>query len=88
VPFYEYRCDTCHHHFEAQQGMTEPVLTECPACKGSVKRLISRNVLINFKGSGFYVTDSNAGSSASATKAPETSTPEKAAGPKPDKKEV
>jgi putative FmdB family regulatory protein len=38
---YTYRCDDCGQTFEARQRITEDPLTECPACGGAVRRLIS-----------------------------------------------
>lgn len=58
MPTYEYRCQACSHYFEAVQSMRDDPLTDCPQCAGKVQRLISKNVGIAFKGSGFYVTDS------------------------------
>jgi len=57
MPTYNYRCQECKHEFEAQQGMMEEPLKECPECEGYVIRLIGK-VNIKFVGSGFYVNDS------------------------------
>lgn len=62
MPTYEYKCEQCGK-FDHWQNITEDALTECPTCGSPVKRLISRNVNIIFKGSGFYVTDNRSGSS-------------------------
>lgn len=59
MPTYEYRCPHCGT-FEVVQRITEDPLKTCPTCGQPVNRLISRNVGIVFKGSGFYVTDSRA----------------------------
>ncbi|CFX84991.1 Putative regulatory protein, FmdB, Zinc ribbon domain [Syntrophomonas zehnderi OL-4] len=56
MPIYEYKCGNCGR-FEKLQKFSDAVLTECPTCNGPVQRLISRNVGIVFKGSGFYQTD-------------------------------
>ncbi|MGI5921116.1 MAG: FmdB family zinc ribbon protein [Syntrophomonadaceae bacterium] len=56
MPVYDYKCSNCGR-FEQTQKITEPALTKCPTCGGPVKRLISKNVGIVFKGSGFYTTD-------------------------------
>lgn len=56
MPTYDYTCSKCGH-FEFFQKITEPPLTGCPDCGGTVKRLISVNTNIIFKGSGFYITD-------------------------------
>lgn len=57
MPNYDYLCLNCGNRFEEFQKMTDPVLTECPACKGNVKRLIGSGLGPIFKGSGFYQTD-------------------------------
>jgi len=49
-------CDKCGR-FEEFQRMSDEPLSRCPKCGSYVRRLISRNVGIIFKGSGFYVTD-------------------------------
>jgi putative FmdB family regulatory protein len=56
VPIYEYKCDKCGK-FEKLQRMSDAPLTTCPQCGGLVKKLISHNVGIIFKGPGFYCTD-------------------------------
>lgn len=65
MPIYDYKCNTCGKSFEYQQKITEDALTSCPPeiCshiikgKGEVQRVISKNVGLIFKGSGFYLTD-------------------------------
>lgn len=74
MPTYEYRCQDCNHEFDTFQSMLDDSLTVCPECKGSIKRLISKNVGIAFKGSGFYVTDSKSKSSPSTSSSTSTST--------------
>lgn len=56
MPTYDYECDRCGR-FEHWQSITSEPLAECPKCGSRVKRLISHNVGIIFKGSGFYCTD-------------------------------
>lgn len=56
MPMYDYKCEHCGH-FEKKQRITEDAITICPTCGGAVERLISKNVGIIFKGSGFYSTD-------------------------------
>jgi len=41
MPAYEYSCRDCGGHFERRQKMSEPEISSCPSCGGSVKRLIS-----------------------------------------------
>jgi putative FmdB family regulatory protein len=57
MPTYEYECETCHHHFEEFQNMTDKPIQKCPRCGKKVKRLISSGAGFIFKGSGFYITD-------------------------------
>jgi putative FmdB family regulatory protein len=57
MPLYEYECDKCHHRFERIQKFSDPPVDTCPKCeKGPVKKLLS-SPAIQFKGSGFYITD-------------------------------
>ena len=56
MPTYEYRCKACGHELEIQQAFTDDPLTECPECKGALRKVFG-NVGISFKGSGFYKTD-------------------------------
>ena len=41
MPVYEYECTPCRIIYEVRQGMNAPPLETCPACKGTVTRLIS-----------------------------------------------
>jgi putative FmdB family regulatory protein len=56
MPLYEYECENCGHRFEVIQKFSDPPLTECPKCQGAVRKLPS-SPAIQFKGSGFYITD-------------------------------
>jgi putative FmdB family regulatory protein len=57
VPLYEYECEACHHRFEQIQTYSDPIVRKCPKCgKKKVKKLLS-SPAIQFKGSGFYITD-------------------------------
>ena len=56
MPLYEYRCKQCGHQFEKIQSFSAPEIKECPVCQGEVERLISAPA-VQFKGSGWYVTD-------------------------------
>jgi putative FmdB family regulatory protein len=66
MPTYEYACKSCGERLEVQQRFSDDPLTECPACKGELRKVFG-NVGIAFKGSGFYKTDSRGGSSKSAS---------------------
>jgi putative FmdB family regulatory protein len=63
VPLYEYECRKCHTRSERIENLKGPHLKVCPKCKGTVDRIISRSS-IQFKGSGWYVTDYAKSSSA------------------------
>ncbi|HHW03019.1 MAG TPA: zinc ribbon domain-containing protein [Thermoanaerobacterales bacterium] len=56
MPTYEYRCEQCGD-FEQEQSIKDAPLNACPTCGRPVKRLISSNVGLVFKGSGFHITD-------------------------------
>ena len=56
MPLYEYQCDACGHTFEKIQKFSDPHEDTCPKCGGKVQKLIS-SPAIQFKGSGFYITD-------------------------------
>ncbi len=72
MPTYDYRCDACHHEFDAFQSIMDAALRKCPKCgKNKLRRLIGAGSGIIFKGSGFYETDykrSRAGSTGPAEK--------------------
>ena len=57
MPTYQYRCTACGHDLEATQKFSDPSLTECPNCGGSLRKVFNA-VGVVFKGSGFYRTDS------------------------------
>ena len=56
MPLYEYKCEACAHRFERIQKFSDPPIETCPQCSGQVKKLLSAPA-IQFKGSGFYITD-------------------------------
>lgn len=56
MPLYEYRCKKCGHKFEKIQKFSDPLVKKCPECGGRVEQLIS-SPAVQFKGSGWYVTD-------------------------------
>ena len=61
MPLYEYRCEKCGRVFEVLQKYSDEPLTTHEDCGGSVEKLISVAGL-QFKGSGFYITDYSRGS--------------------------
>ena len=56
MPLYEYECKKCHHRFERIQKFSDPHVKKCPDCKGPVEQVVSAPA-VQFKGSGWYVTD-------------------------------
>jgi putative FmdB family regulatory protein len=67
MPLYEYECKKCGHRFEKIQKFSDRMVKKCPECGGAVEQVISAPA-VQFKGSGWYVTDyakksSSAGSS-------------------------
>lgn len=56
MPLYEYQCEACAHRFEQIRRFSDPPLEACPRCGGAVRKLLS-SPAIQFKGTGWYVTD-------------------------------
>jgi putative FmdB family regulatory protein len=56
MPLYEYQCDACAHRFEVIQKFSDAPIDVCPKCGGAVTKLLS-SPAIQFKGSGWYITD-------------------------------
>ena len=56
MPLYEYRCLKCDRHTEKIENLKGPHLKKCPHCGGKVESVITAPA-IQFKGSGWYVTD-------------------------------
>ena len=56
MPLYEYQCDACGHRFEVIQKFSDAPIDVCPKCGGPVGKLLS-SPAIQFKGSGWYITD-------------------------------
>jgi putative FmdB family regulatory protein len=74
LPLYEYECASCGT-FEVIQRFSDPPRTRCPKCAGRVQKLPSAPA-IQFKGTGWYITDYARKSSSEGKKAGETtSTP-------------
>ncbi len=70
MPIYAYKCDTCGFAKDVLQKMSDPVLTECPACSKATftKQLTAAG--FQLKGSGWYATDFKGGSSGTSVAAP------------------
>lgn len=62
MPIYEYQCQSCGRRSEVLQRMDEAPLTTCSECGGPLKKLLS-SPAVQFKGSGWYVTDYGKGGS-------------------------
>jgi putative FmdB family regulatory protein len=56
MPLYEYECRKCGHRFERIQKFSDAMVKKCPECGGKVEQMISAPA-VQFKGSGWYVTD-------------------------------
>jgi putative FmdB family regulatory protein len=66
MPLYEYQCKKCGHRFEKIQKFSDKPIKKCPECGGAVEQTISAPA-VQFKGSGWYVTDYAKKSSAPAS---------------------
>jgi putative FmdB family regulatory protein len=64
MPIYAYKCESCGHRQDVLQKMSDPLLTQCPACGAQtyVKQVTAAG--FQLKGSGWYVTDFRSGGSA------------------------
>jgi putative FmdB family regulatory protein len=56
MPNYEYLCKDCGHRFEQIRKFSDKQLRKCPKCGGVIEQVISAPA-VQFKGSGWYVTD-------------------------------
>ncbi len=72
MPIYEYVCQKCGRKTEVIQSHSDPPPKRCPHCGGAVKKAFSAPA-IQFKGSGFYITDYGKGDSGAANKGGEGS---------------
>jgi putative FmdB family regulatory protein len=98
VPIYEYECKNCGHRFEKIQKFSDDPVKECPKCGGAVEQVLNAPA-VQFKGSGWYVTDyarksggaaksgSEAPKDTSADKDPNTKAPAASKPPTPKKTE-
>jgi putative FmdB family regulatory protein len=84
LPLYEYKCRKCGHRFEKIESMNASTTKKCPKCGAVAERMLAAPA-IQFKGSGWYVTDYAGKSSAkSVGEASESSSAE--SGKKDDSK--
>ena len=95
MPLYEYQCESCEKRFEKIQKFSDPLIETCPSCGGRVNKLLS-SPAIQFKGTGWYITDyakksstessskTSTGSSSSSSSSTDTSSATPAAPAKTD----
>ena len=57
MPLYEYQCDACGHRFEKIQKFSDALVDECPKCGAKAVHKLVSSPAIQFKGSGWYITD-------------------------------
>lgn len=57
MPLYEYECRACGHRFERIQKYSDPIVRKCPRCKKSKVQKQMSAPAVQFKGTGWYVTD-------------------------------
>ena len=60
MPVYAYKCRDCGTPLEVHQEFSDAALTECPVCGGTLRKQYG-SIGVTFNGSGFYRTDSRAG---------------------------
>ena len=71
MPLYESKCKSCGNVFEVIQKFSEAPLTSHDGCGGAVERLLSAPAL-QFKGTGWYITDYARGNGNSKEKTPKS----------------
>lgn len=81
MPLYEFRCESCGHLLETILAFSDPLPSTCEACGGPLKKLLSAPA-VQFKGSGWYLTDYGRSGSGGRPKDPEPSGETKSAAPK------
>jgi putative FmdB family regulatory protein len=83
MPLYEYECKKCHHRVEKIQSFSARHMKKCPDCGGALEQLISAPA-VQFKGSGWYVTDYAKKSQAAPASSNGDSASKAESGSKPD----
>ena len=78
MPLYEYECRKCKHRFEKIQKFSDRPEKKCPKCGGPLEKVISA-AAVQFKGTGWYVTDyaKKSGTSSAAPKSDGSTSSEK-----------
>jgi len=70
MPIYAYKCESCGHAKDVLQKISDPLLSDCPACgKPSFKKQLTA-AGFQLKGGGWYETDFKGGSSSATPAAP------------------
>jgi len=89
MPNYEYLCKKCGHRFEQIRKFSDKQLRKCPECGGVIEQVISAPA-VQFKGSGWYVTDyaKKGAASASSSSSSENESSAKEAKEKKDGKDT
>lgn len=57
LPLYEYECGACGHRFERIQKFSDPLVRKCPKCRKSKVKKLPSAPAVQFKGTGWYITD-------------------------------
>ena len=83
MPLYEYQCKKCHSLTERIQKFSDPPLAICPHCGGELEQVLSAPA-VQFKGSGWYVTDYAKKGPSSGASSGNSSTPSPSAESKPE----
>jgi putative FmdB family regulatory protein len=79
MPLYEYKCISCQKLVEKIQKFSDPEITTCPHCRGTLERVVSAPA-IAFKGGGWYA-DGYASAKPAASSSSEASTSPAATAP-------
>ena len=87
MPNYEYLCKECGHRFEQIRKFSDKQLRKCPECGGVIEQVISAPA-VQFKGSGWYVTDYAKKGSSSASSSASSSENESSAKEAKEKKDT
>jgi|SRR5581483_9103167 len=86
MPLYEYECQKCKHRFEKIQKFSDRPEKKCPKCGGPLEKVISA-AAVQFKGTGWYVTDyAKKSGTSSATSKSDGSTSSEKSGEKSESK--
>ena len=85
MPIYAYKCESCGIAKDVLQKISEPPLTECPACGAAAFKKQLTAAGFQLKGSGWYATDFKGGSAppAAGAPAPTEAKPAESASPEP-----